>query len=293
MVDQAEHLRELFQRRQISKAPRKRGLSRIIVVASGKGGVGKSNLVVNLAIVFGQLGHKIIILDTDVGMANVDILLDLKPGYTLVDVIKGKKELSEVILRGPFNVEIVPGGSGFSEIVNLDHHQREQLVSRLSYLEEKGDILLIDCAAGLSRDILSFIAAADELMVVTTPEPTAITDVYSIIKIVNNYQLQSSVNLVVNMAHSPKEAESVYRRLEKVCRNFLDIRLNFLGTIEYDPHVHKAVLSCSPYILQYPHSRVAQCTRNIALRLLTGEEEMSLMRKKEKGFLSRLIRLWM
>lgn len=292
MADQAEHLRVLFNRRQVAKTPRKRGLSRIIVVASGKGGVGKTNIVVNLAIVFGQLGHKIIILDTDVGMANVDILLDLKPGYTLVDVIKGKKDLSEVILRGPFNVEIVPGGSGFSEIINLDNHQREQLISRLSYLEEKGDILLIDCAAGLSRDILSFITAADELVVVTTPEPTAITNVYSIIKIVNNYRLKSCVNLVVNMAHSLKEAENVFWRLDKVCRNFLDIRIGFLGAIEYDLHVHKAVLNCSPYILKYPHSRVAQCTRDIAMRLLSGEEGFSSVQKREEGFLRRLLRLW-
>lgn len=292
MADQAEHLRALFHQRQISGTPRKRGLSRIIVVASGKGGVGKSNIVVNLAIVFGQLGRKIIILDTDIGMANVDILLNLKPGYTLVDVIKGKKELSEVILRGPFNVEIVPGGSGFSEMVNLDNHQREQLISRLSYLEEKGDILLIDCAAGLSRDILSFIAAADELVVVTTPEPTALTDVYSIIKIVNNCGLKSRVNLVVNMAYGIKEAENVYWRLDNVCRNYLDINLYFLGVIEYDLHVRKAVLDCSPYVLKYPYSRVAQCTRDIAQRLLAGRGEFPPAPKKEEGFLKRLIRMW-
>ncbi|MGI6318118.1 MAG: MinD/ParA family protein [Firmicutes bacterium] len=292
MADQAEHLRALFHQHRISGAPRKRGLSRIIVVASGKGGVGKSNIVVNLAIVFGQLGRKIIILDTDVGMANVDVLLNLKPGYTLVDVIKGKKELSEVILRGPYNVEIVPGGSGFSEMVNLDNHQREQLISRLSYLEEKGDILLIDCAAGLSRDILSFIAAADELVVVTTPEPTALTDVYSIIKIVNNCGLKSRVNLVVNMAHGMKEAENVYGRLENVCRNYLDINLYFLGAIEYDLVVRKAVLDCSPYVLKYPNSRVSQCTRDIAQRLLAGGGGYSPAPKKEEGFLKRLIRMW-
>jgi flagellar biosynthesis protein FlhG len=222
----------------------------------------------------------------------VDILLNLKPGYTLVDVIKGKKELSEVILRGPFNVEIVPGGSGFSEMVNLDNHQREQLISRLSYLEEKGDILLIDCAAGLSRDILSFIAAADELVVVTTPEPTALTDVYSIIKIVNNCGLKSRVNLVVNMAYGIKEAENVYWRLDNVCRNYLDINLYFLGVIEYDLHVRKAVLDCSPYVLKYPYSRVAQCTRDIAQRLLAGRGEFPPAPKKEEGFLKRLIRMW-
>jgi flagellar biosynthesis protein FlhG len=292
MVDQAERLREIFQESQFHKAPRRRGLSRIIVVASGKGGVGKTNLVVNLAVVMGQWGQKTIILDTDLGLANVDILMDLKPSFSLVDVIRGYKDLSEVVLRGPFNVEVVPGGSGLSEIVSLDNHQREQLISRLSYLEEKGDILLIDCSAGLSRTVLSFIAAADELIMVTIPEPTAITDVYSIIKVVNNYRLHSTVNLVVNMMRSAKEGENVFKRIDKVCQNFLDITINFLGGIEYDQHVHKAVLSCSPYVLQFPRSRAAQCTRHIARRLLFEEEAASGVNKKEGGFLNRLIQLW-
>ena len=150
----------------------------------------------------------------------------------------------------------------------------------------------IDCAAGLSRDILSFIAAADELVVVTTPEPTALTDVYSIIKIVNNCGLKSRVNLVVNMAHGMKEAENVYGRLENVCRNYLDINLYFLGAIEYDLVVRKAVLDCSPYVLKYPNSRVSQCTRDIAQRLLAGGGGYSPAPKKEEGFLKRLIRMW-
>ncbi|MDO9536572.1 MAG: MinD/ParA family protein [Bacillota bacterium] len=293
MVDQAERLREIFQGRQTYNAPKRRGLSRIIVVASGKGGVGKTNLVVNLAIVLGQWGHKIVILDTDLGLANVDILLDLKPEYSLLDVIRGYKDLSDVVLRGPFNVEVIPGGSGFSEVVTLDNHQREQLVSRLSYIEENGDILLIDCAAGLSRNVLSFIAAADELIMVTTPEPTAITDVYSIIKVVNNYRLHSAVNLVVNMTRSPKEGENVYKRIQKVCENFLEIDLNFLGDIEFDHSVHQAVVNCLPYVLQFPRSRAAQCTRQIARRILFEEEMVpEEEKKKEGGFLKRLIKLW-
>jgi len=292
MADQAERLREMFQRSQVKKTARQKGPSRIIVVASGKGGVGKTSLVVNLAVVFGQWGQKTIILDTDLGLANVDILMDLKPSFSLLDVIRGEKDLREVILPGAFNVEVIPGGSGLAEIVNLDNHQREQLLARLSYLEEQGDILLIDSPAGISRNLLSFIAAADELIMVTTPEPTAITDVYSLIKIVNNYHLHSAVNLVVNMTRSPKEAEMVYRRLERVCRNFLDIALNFLGGIEYDQHVHQAVITCSPYVLQFPRSRATQCTRQIARRLLYEDETLQGQIKKEGSFFSRLVQLW-
>ena len=292
MADQAERLREILKERQFPKVTRNKGLSRIIVVASGKGGVGKTSLVVNLAVIMGQWGQKTIILDTDLGLANVDILMDLKPAFSLIDVIRGHKDLSEVIVKGTFNVEVIPGGSGLSEIISMDSHQRERLVSRFSYLEERGDILLIDCAAGISRNVLSFIAAADELIMVTTPEPTAITDVYSVIKIVSNYRLHSTVNLVVNMVRSSKEGETVFKRINNVCQNFLDISMNFLGGIEFDQHVHKAVLNCSPYVLQFPRSRAAQCTRNIARRILFEEKTVNSVNKKEGSFINRLIQLW-
>lgn len=292
MTDQAERLREMFQGRQAYTLPRKRRLSRIIVIASGKGGVGKTNLVVNLGILLGQWGQKVIILDTDIGMANVDILLGLKPRSTLADVIKGNKDLDEIILRGPANIEIIPGGSGLSEIINLDNHQREQLISRLSYLEEQEHIMLVDCAAGLSRDVLSYIAAADELILVTTPEPTAITDVYSIIKLVSKYRLHSQINLVINMVHTAGTGEDVYRRLNNACHNFLGMEISLLGCLDYEHSVHQAVLSCSPYILHNPRSQVADCTRQVARSLLYGEETTPASGKKGAGFFKRLFQLW-
>ncbi|MGI6307379.1 MAG: MinD/ParA family protein [Dethiobacteria bacterium] len=295
MADQAQRMREIFQGERNFKAPRKSGLTRTFVVASGKGGVGKTNIVVNLALILGQWGQKIIILDTDLGMANVDILLDLQPRFTLIDVIHGRKDLQDVILKGPANIEIIPGGSGLSQIVNLDSQQREQLIARFSALEEKGGFLLVDCSAGLSRDVLSFIAAADELMLVTTPEPTAITDVYSIIKIVSNYGLHSRVNLIVNMAGSIRDGEKVFERIRRVCENFLEIEVAFLGGIEYDQSVQKAVLNCSPYVLQFPRSRATRCTRHIARRMLFGAEapeEMPRKTVKKEGFLRRLLQLW-
>lgn len=292
MVDQAERLREMFKEKKPQKPPRKKNLSRVIVVASGKGGVGKTNLVVNLAVAIGQWGQKTIILDTDMGLANVDILMNLKPHFSLVDVIRGHKDLREVMLEGAYNVNVIPGGAGLSEIINLDSHQREQIISRLSYLDDEGDVLLIDCAAGLSRNVLSFIAAADDVIMVTTPEPTAITDVYSIIKIVNNYNLHSTINLVVNMVHSIEQGAAVFKRVHKVCHNFLDVDINFLGEIEYDRYVHKAAISCSPYILQYPRSRAAQCVRRIARRLLFEEDTIHDVAQKKGGFFNRLLRLW-
>ncbi len=292
MVDQAERLRAIIQGQNNFAVSSREKISRVIVVASGKGGVGKTNLVVNLAIAMSQLGKKVAILDSDLGMANVDILLDLKAKYSLVDVVQGRKELDEIILQGPFNIEVVPGGSCIPEVVSLDSGQRESFISRLSRLEEENNIILVDCPAGLSRNVLSYIAAADELVLVTTPEPTAITDVYGIIKIVNNYKLHSSVKLVVNMIHRNKDGETVYKRIARVCHNFLDIEPVFLGNIDYDQHVHKAVLNCYPYVMQFPRSRAAQCTRDIAHRLLHDGEPLSAEEQKSGGFLRRMLNLW-
>lgn len=295
MADQAERMREIFQGEQAFKTHRKSGLAKTFVVASGKGGVGKSNIVVNLALIFGQWGHKIIIVDADLGMANANILLNMQPQYTLIDVLQGRKDLQDVILKGPSNVDVLPGGSGLSQVVSLDSQQREQLLAHFSSLEEKGDILLVDCAAGLSRDVLSFIAAADALVLVTTPEPTAIMDVYSIIKIVNNYRLHSQISLIVNMTGSLRDGEDVFERIRRVSNNFLDVEVTFLGGIEYDQNVRKSVLNSYPYVLQFPRSRAARCTRLIARRMLPGAELLKEGPRpliKEEGFLRRLLRLW-
>ena len=287
MADQADRLRALVRGRQDMTSSRRQGGPRIIVVASGKGGVGKTNLVVNMALTMGQLGHKTLILDADLGMANVDILLDLKPVFTLFDVISGKKELSDIILRGPYNLEVLPGGSCIPEIINMDVQQREQLLSRLSYLEEETDVLFIDCSAGISRNVLNFIAAADDLVLVTTPEPTAITDVYSVIKLVDKYCTHKSVGLIVNMVSSSNQGELTFQRISRVCNNFLSLELTYLGSVDFDQHVQKAVISCSPYVLQFPRSRAAQATQQIARHLL-GIDTPPLPQRQEKKFLRRL-----
>ena len=295
MADQAQRMREIFRKSRDFKEPHQGRPSRTFVVASGKGGVGKTNIVVNLALILGQLGQKITILDTDFGMANVDILFGLNSRFTLIDVIQGYKSFDDVILKGPGNVRIIPGGSSLSQIVDLDRQQREQLLSRFSSLEENGGLMLIDCPAGLSHDVLSFIAAADELILVTTPEPTAITDVYSIIKIVDNYKLHSHVNLIVNMMNSARDGQNVYKRIKRVCESFLEIEVVFLGGIEYDQSVQRAVLGSFPYVLQFPHSRATQCTRDIARRILfgVGTPEAGLPEpEQKKGFIRRLLNLW-
>ncbi len=291
MTDQAERLRALVQGQRDYSLRRPEGSPRIFVVASGKGGVGKTNLAVNLALSMGQMGYKTMILDADLGMANVDILLDLKPLYTLIDVIRGEKELQEVILRGPYNLEVLPGGSCIPEIISLDNWQREELLSRLSYLEQETDFIFVDCSAGISRNVVTFIAAADELVLVTTPEPTAITDVYSVIKVVDRYYRQANIGLIVNMVESAAEGEQIFQRIARVCHNFLAVKLTYLGSVNFDQYVHKAVVECSPYVLRYPRSPAASSTRQIARHLL-GVEKAAAAPVKEKAFLRRLFKHW-
>lgn len=291
MADQAERLRAIVQGQRDLTSLRKEGAARTIVVASGKGGVGKTNLVINMALTLGQLGYKTMILDADLGMANVDILLDLKPVYTLLDVMSGKKGLHEVILKGPYNLEVLPGGSCIPEIINLDNLQREQLISRLSYLEHELDLLFIDCSAGISRNVLSFIAAADDLVLITTPEPTAITDVYGVLKVVDKYRIHTNVGLIVNMVSSMREGEQIFERIARVCNNFLRLQLTHVGSVDFDQHVQKAVVNCSPYVLQYPRSRAAQATQQIA-RYLLGVDRNDEPTKKEQGFVRRLLQRW-
>lgn len=291
MADQAERLRAIVRGQRDKESMRSHGASRTIVVASGKGGVGKTNLVINMALTLGQLGRKIMILDADLGMANVDILLDLKPVYTLIDVMGGRKELQDVILRGPFNLEVLPGGSCIPEIINMDNRQREELIGQLAYLENEVDFLFIDCSAGISRNVLSFISAADELVLITTPEPTAITDVYSVLKVVDKYCLHSSVGLIVNMVGSMGEGEQIFRRIARVCHNFLNLGLTHMGSVDFDQHVQKAVINCSPYVLQYPRSRASQATQLIARHILGVDTAPAA--KKEVGFVRRLFQRWL
>jgi flagellar biosynthesis protein FlhG len=293
MVDQAARLRSMIQERSSIKEG---NFSRIISVASGKGGVGKTNLVVNMGIIMGQLGFKTIILDTDLGMANTDILLDLKPTHTLIDVIRGEKMLHEVLLKGPQNVELLPGGACLTDLIDLDNWQREELLTKLSYLDQEEAILLIDCSAGLSRDVLSFITSSDDLVLVTTPEPTAITDAYGIIKTLSSYETRPRIGLVVNMVRELQEGDATFQRIDSVCRKFLNMEIDYLGSIEHDYDVRKAVMNCHPYALQFPRSRVTLLTREITRTLLYGDEKPvdteASPEIKNKNIFHRLFSLW-
>jgi flagellar biosynthesis protein FlhG len=292
MSDQAAKLRALVQQQseklpvleQIPSSPRFK--TRTLVVTSGKGGVGKTNLTVNLALAFAKRGKKTLLFDADLGMANLDVLLGISPPHTLVDVIHDRKRLDEVIFPINEHLELVPGGSGISELANLPAEKLNGLLSRLSEIEGRSEILLIDTGAGISRQVMDFVLAAHEVIVVTTPEPTAITDAYGMIKAMNTQNPNATVHLLVNQADSEQEARAVAAKLTMIVERFLEIKLNFLGFVEKDANVGRAVLQQQPFTLLYPYAVATRRVNILAGTLLVQLEEPPT----RESFFSRFFR---
>jgi flagellar biosynthesis protein FlhG len=287
MKDQAARLRVLTGYFQREKAPT---LSlRVIAVTSGKGGVGKTNVVVNLAIALAQMGKRVMILDADLGMANVDVLMGLIPRYNLMDVIQGQKSIKDIVLRGPANVGLIPGGSGLQELANLEYYQRERLLHGLQVFEEEADFLLIDTGAGISKNVIGFVSAAHEAIVVVTPEPTAITDAYGIIKVLSRIKAHDRVYLVVNRASTWAEAQITAEKVVSAATRFLKFKVSHLGSIMEDRTVSRAVMSQVPLLTAFPHSSAAKNLRSIAAAIVSGEQAaISGM----GGFINRLKQLF-
>ena len=289
-MDQAARLRRLALSPQKPQPLEKTKIkSRIITVTSGKGGVGKTNLVVNLSLALAQFGKRVAILDADLGLANLDVMLGVVPRYTLYDVVRGRKNLAEIAIKGPAGVILLPGGSGLTELADLSEEKRRALINDLQLLEDMADIILIDTGAGLSRTVLSFVAAADEMLMITTPEPTAICDAYGVIKVTARQQLQQKINLIVNQVKNAREGKETAERLMRASEKFLQMELQFLGEICSDQRVAMAVKQQQPFITLYPHSAAAENVRRIAGTLLAVPVEK---KRGLPGFLYRLVQLW-
>ncbi|NLA27832.1 MAG: MinD/ParA family protein [Firmicutes bacterium] len=272
-TDQAEKLRAAVRKDYMAanKVERQHN-SRVIAVTSGKGGVGKTNLVLNLALKLAQMNCRVVVIDADLGLANVDILLNILPEHTLEDVISGKKEILEILLEGPQGIKIVPGGSGLFDLANLDLVRRNRLLDKLRVLERYGEIILLDTSAGISKNVIDFIRIADEFIMVTTPEPTALTDGYGMLKIIAGHNLHRSGYVVVNYTKEMLEGERTFKRLQSMVQKFLPgFEIRYLGGIGYDRAVAMAVQDFSPFLLKYPESAAAASIHNIAWRLLSNE----------------------
>ena len=241
---------------------------RVIAVTSGKGGVGKSNVVVNLGLALAQMGQKVLLIDADLGLANLDILLGLSPSFTIHDLLSLRRSLSEVMVDGPEGIKILPASSGIPELADLDKHQKMFLLSELDDYSENIDVVLIDTGAGISRNVLFFNIAAQERIVVANNEPTSITDAYALIKVLASQHGENHYRLLVNGLAKPQDGEMVYRTMLRVTERFLGgISLDYLGFIPYDEAIPKAVLKQQPVLTLFPRARVSRSFNSLAKRL--------------------------
>lgn len=238
-----------------------------IAVASGKGGVGKTSLAANLAVAMRQNGRKVLVVDADLGLSNIDVLLHLAPRYTIQHVLKGEKSLKEVIIEGPHGIKILPAGSGVQELTQLDEFQRLRILEEFDALGDDLDVLLIDTAAGVSENVAFFCIAAQEIIIVTSPEPTAITDAYALIKVLSTRYQEKDFRVLVNSVRSKSEGLDVFNRLSVAAGKFLNVSLDYLGYIPHDDVVQKAVRAQMPFIDLAPNSPASLRLREIAGQL--------------------------
>lgn len=245
----------------------RRRVTHVLSVTSGKGGVGKTSFVVNVAIALSERRKKVLVLDADMGLANIDILLGMTSRHNLSHVLRDEKTLDEVIAEGPSGIHVLPAASGVEWMANLTAEQRLTFLQKMDALNGRYDILLLDTGAGISSNVTYFNLAAQTRIVIVTPEPTSLTDAYALIKVLHQSHRLRNFEVVVNSVQGEKEALEVYRSLTTVADRFLDVRLGYLGYIERDDQVRQAVLKQKPVVLLYPDGGVARSYRAIAQRI--------------------------
>ncbi len=236
-------------------APEAVRIPKVIAVTSGKGGVGKTNVVANLAVALARLGKSVVILDADLGLGNVDVLLGIIPKYTIEHVLLGEKTLPEVMIDGPLGIKILPTSSGSEDLTHLSPEQKLVFLAELDRLEREVDVFLIDTAAGISSNVLYFNTVAQEILVIATADPTSVTDAYAIMKILSKRHGEKRFKLLVNMARSMRESKEVYRKLTLVSDQFLDIAIEYCGFIPQDDYLRMAVIEQRAVVDLYPRAK--------------------------------------
>ncbi|MGR3317832.1 MAG: MinD/ParA family protein [Candidatus Anammoxibacter sp.] len=272
MQDQASKLRNISNKRV---GGNKVALSRVLAVTSGKGGVGKSNISTNIAIAMAQHGKRILLIDFDLGLANIDILLGIYPQYTLKDVFRGKKELKDIIVEGPEGLMIIPASSGVEEMVNMTNSQKERLVRDVGQIKNGIDLVIVDTGSGIYSDVVRMIVAANEIVIVVTPEPTSITDAYAVVKVVSKYKKQPRIRLIVNMCRNITDAKSTGKRITEASKRFLGVDIQEVFAVPYDQHVERAVRLQKPFLIQFPDAVVSTNIRKIAGNILSVQSGIS------------------
>ena len=275
MLDQAARLREIATELQADRneylTPDTREITRaqVFAITSGKGGVGKSNIAVNLAIKVQEAGFKVLLVDADINLANTDILLGHSPSRSLADAIIKDYNIREVIYKGPCDLHILPGGSGFVELTDLSDAKQERIIRQLESLEFKYDYLILDTPAGLHKQVLDYVMYASHAIVVATPEPTSIADAYAMVKVLTLRQSNVRLHILINQADSLEHARDIFSRFKMVTDRFLKIRIGFLGYIVKDKNVSRAVLKQKPLVMEFPRSPAALCINNVAEQIVS------------------------
>ena len=290
-MDQAEKLRNIIKNQSGSQ----NSLARVITITSGKGGVGKTSTAVNLALQLSKLGNKVIIIDADFGLANIEVMLGIRPEYTLADVMLRGKSIKEAITTGPGNVGFLSGGSGIKELANMDKEQVLSFIKKLSELDNMADIIIIDTGAGISDAVMEFVVASEEVFVVATPEPTSITDAYALLKTLNrngNFEKgKSSIKLIGNRVQKYEDGEELFEKLSLVVRKFLGIDLSLLGMVKYDEKCQKSIMKQTPVSIEYPNAVSAKDYGKIAYKINYSSDNINVENARGiRGLFSSVIR---
>ena len=257
--------------------------ARTLAITSGKGGVGKSTVAVNLAIQLARCHRRVILLDADLGTANADVLCNVTPAATLAHVVAGRKSLKDAVVEAPGGFGLVPGASGLAQMAALSTTERDRLMQEMAQLEAEADVVLIDTGAGVSPNVLSFLVAVDQVLVVTSHEPTAITDAYALIKTLTRQRHTADVGLIANMVRDANEGRSVADRITTVCRQFLQVKTHFAGHVVRDPRVARSVQQRQPLSLAAGKSPAGACFTELAHRL-----DRSAIEPPSEGLLKRM-----
>ncbi len=293
MQDQATRLRQLVGDKTEYKAlvtednsASLRAGAKVLAVTSGKGGVGKTNITVNLAIALKRAGKKVLVIDADLGMANVDVVLGSRSHKHLLNLLEDGVELNNVLINGPYGVKYISGGSGIEKAIDFSMEQRQLLMQKLAACGSQADIILLDTGAGLGKNVMDFVLAADEVLLITTPEPTALTDAYAMMKAYSMYAKEKNLRLIINRVYDEQESKDVAAKLKQTAERFLQMPIDCLGYVYEDSAVMRSVRQQTPFLVANANCTAAKCIEALAASLLYGRE--MTVKRGWKGFLQEI-----
>lgn len=265
----------------------KTNMPRIVAVSSGKGGVGKTNFVTNIALVLRSMQKRVLVMDADVGLSNIDIMFGIAPKYNIKHLLSGEKSMKDIIVKTSEGIDIIPASSGIRELTQLSSVQKMKIIEELENIDKNYDIFLIDTAAGISDNVTFFCSAAHDTIVIVTPEPTSIADAYALIKVLYKEHGEKNFRIVVNNTKNHKEGKETFRKLSMVTERFLGIPLDYLGELPYDEKIKEAVIAQKPYVSLYPTSDFSKKLTEIAKQFL--KREIDLLKGGMQFFLKKAL----